>query len=171
MKLRFSLCFLSLLLIVFSSCAPTEPPIGEQENYVTVSGADMTFSDHISPADLAPSSAEGAWLAGCASPDRDNFFDAFALRHESTTDGNTTFTYLIYYPHEGVSMNVTAALLQDGEDYVICLSYTKGKSQDASLSYVSVTLPTDVAPELSLIFDGDELGILSTVTQSPITRP
>lgn len=133
----------------------------------------MTFADGLDAADFSATDSVGSWLEKCASPDRDDFFDVYILRHQVTSDGNTTFTYLIYYPHEGESLSVTAApeLLQGEDGYALCMTYEQGSMKDYSLSHLSVTLPTTEAPEWSVIRDGDELGILSTVSDQPIPTP
>ena len=171
MKFRSLTCLMSLLLILLCSCTPAQPSVGGEDHYVTVDGADMRFVEQIAIDAFSSASPEGAWLTACASSDRNDCFDAFVLRHESEGEGNTTFTYLIYYPHEGASLSATATLLQDGEDYVLRLSYEEGGTANATLSYVSVTLASDTPPDLSLVADGDELGIISTVTSTPITLP
>lgn len=133
----------------------------------------MTFADGLDADDFSATDSVGSWLEKCASPDRDDFFDVYILRHQVTSDGNTTFTYLIYYPHEGESLSVAAApeLLQGEDGYALRMTYGEGSMKDCSLSYLSVTLPTTEAPEWSVIRDGDELGILSTVSDQPIPTP
>lgn len=172
MRIRVFSCACLCLLLLTSACGcqSADPMIGENEDYVKVEGSGAVFEE-LSPADLPAGSAESAWLLGCSGDDRNDYFDAYVLYHESTVGENTTHTYLIYYPHEDMTLGAEAALLQDGDGHVIRILYTDGDMNGASLSYLSVTLPAGSEPELSLIHEGDELGILTTRTQTPIARP
>lgn len=141
----------------------------EKETYVTVSDGGVTLTDGLALAAYGADTPAGAWLAGCSNPDRDDQFDAYVLRHESTADGNTTFTYLIYYPHGGTPLVATPELLEGETGYVVNLRYAAGGRGDYALSRLEVTLPTQSAPRLRLLLEEEALGVLSTVTDSPIS--
>ncbi len=179
-KVRIVTVALSLLVSVLAvtataSCAGKEPTYEdretfEKETFVPLEDTSMTFWDGLDPAGYGEDTPEGGWLKGCSAPDRNDQIDAYVLRHESAKDGHTTFTYLVYYPHGGGALSVSPQLLEGGSGYVLNLTYTAGAGRDGeSLCYLSVTLPTDKAPLLNLLVDGEDLGILSTVTQTPIT--
>ena len=179
-KTRITAAVLSLLMagqLAVSMTACTEDPAGEnppretfpQETFIPMENTAMTFRDGLDMTAYAEDTPEGAWLAGCSAPDRNDHLDAYVLRHESAADGHTTFTYLVYYPHGGQSMEAAPALLQGESGYAIHLTYEAGQgSSGYSLCYLSVTLPTDRAPELELRVDKKILGMISTVTQTPI---
>ena len=143
--------------------------------FVPEEGADLAFGHPLTLKAFSAESPEGEWLQGCSSPDRDDFFDAYVLRSESSEGENTTFTYLIYYPCKESDVTITVTemptLTCEENEYTISLTYTKGGDSAYALSYLSVTLPTEKAPDLTLIFEGDELGVMSTVTSHPITFP
>ena len=164
------------LTILFSvaACADKEPSYEDretfpQETYVALDDTVITFRDGLLK-DMYPAQTPvGDWLAGCQAPDRDEQLDAYVLRHEWTSDGHTTFTYLIYYPHGGRAMVVTPSLMEGKSGYVLNLTYTAHEGvRDYSLCYLSVSLPTDQAPRLRLLVDDNPLGVLSTVTQDKI---
>ena len=171
----FRICsavFLVALLLASVSCGEREPSYDdretretfEKETYATVDGADMTFHDGLAKTAYASDMQVGAWLAGCASPDRDDRFDAYILRRESASEGNTTFTYLIYYPHGATALAATPELLERDGGYTINLRYKPGTGTEGyTLSYLSVTLPTDEAPRLRLLVNEEPLGVMSTV--------
>ena len=142
----------------------------EKETYVTVSDGGVTLTDGLALTSFGADTSVGTWLAGCSGADRNDQFDAYVLRHEAVADGNTTFTYLIYYPHGGASLVADAELLEGEDGYVLNLRYTAGgRGADYALSRLEVTLPTEQAPRLRLLVDDEPLGILSTVTQPPIS--
>ena len=142
----------------------------EKETYRTVGDALLTLTDALSVSAYGSETPEGAWLAGCARPDRDENFAAYVLRHESATDGNTTFTYLIYYPHGGAALAATPELLEGDDGYVLNLRYAEGSGREEyALCRLEVTLPTQRAPRLRLLVGEETLGVLSTVTDSPIS--
>ena len=104
-----------------------------------------------------------------AATDRDEQFDAYTLRHESVSGGKTTFTYLIYYPHGEAGMTPTPEVLEGESGYVVNLTYKAGGSTEGySLSTLTVTVPTDKAPRLRLIYDGEVLGQMATVSDEEI---
>ena len=176
MKAQRILCFLALvpLLFGFVACTQDQAPSGDRESiyhetFVPLEGTEMTFADGLDVADFSETEAVGRWLEKCASPDRDDFFDVYILRHQVTNDGNTTFTYLIYYPHGGPSVAAASEVLEGESGYVINIIYTAGAGTEGySLCTLAVTLPTDQAPRLRLLVGGDPLGVMSTVTDSPI---
>lgn len=140
-----------------------------KETYAAAGDFPMTLSDGLPLDFYAADTPVGAWLAGCNDSDRDDFFDAYVLRHESAAEGNTTFTYLVYYPHGGTSLAVTPELLEGENGYLLNLRYTVTDGDgDYSLCHLSVTLPTENAPRLRLLLGDEALGLLSTVSETPI---
>ncbi len=171
----------ALLLCSAVSCTESQPSDGElpadretfaKETYTAVEGTEITFRDGLTTADYPADTPAGEWLTGCSASDRDEQFDAYTLRHESSADGHTTFTYLIYYPHGGSAVAASPELLESKSGYILNLTYTPAEGTAAragySISYLSVTLPTSNAPRLRLLVDGDALGVLATVTQDAI---
>jgi hypothetical protein len=111
----------------------------------------------------------GDWLKLCGSNDRDEQFDVYTLRHESVSGDKTTFTYMIYYPHGGKSLTPTPEVLEGGSGFVVNLTYEAGGSTEGySLCTLTVTLPTDKAPRLRLLYDGEVLGQMATVSDKEI---
>lgn len=164
-----------LILLTVTACTEQEPSYEDretfaQETYIPMENTTMTFRDGIIDTAYAAESSVGRWLTGCSAPDRNDQFDAYVLRHEATEGEHTTFTYLIYYPHGGSARKATPALLEGESSYVLHVTYTEGAGIDGySLCYLSVTLPTDKAPRLDLLVEGDNLGVLSTVTVDSIS--
>jgi hypothetical protein len=137
-------------------------------------GIELTLRDGLSVEAYAADSPVGEWLLGCSGEDRDDHFDAYVLRHETADGGNTTFTYLIYYPHEQSSLAAKATIAEgdSGDGYVLGLSYGEGSGTEGySLCYLSFTLPTDQAPRLRIYKGTGSLGLMSTVTSEPIPAP
>lgn len=171
----FSVLLLLSALLILAACSGGTPSYEdretfEQQTYTVPENTNMVFVDRIVSSAYGEESAEGTWLAGCSSSDRDDFFDAYTLRCETTENENTTFTYLIYYPHGGDAVTVTPELLVGESEYVINLHYEKGDGiKGYSLCYLSITLPTSVAPRVRLLVDEDVLGVMSTVTESHIS--
>lgn len=164
----------AVLLLTASACGEKEPSYEDRETfaketYEIADGSIVTFADGLSRDDYAADTPAGQWLIGCSASDRDEQFGAYTLRHESAADGNTTFTYLIYYPHGGPSVAAASEVLEGESGYVINIIYTAGAGTEGySLCTLAVTLPTDQAPRLRLLVGGDPLGVMSTVTDSPI---
>jgi hypothetical protein len=167
------------LLLTLASCGDKEPSYEdretvEKETFVAVGNTVLTFASGISAEAYAADTPTGAWLDGCDTPDRNDQFDAYTLRHESAADGNTTFTYLIYYPHEQSSLAAKATIAEgdSGDGYVLSLSYGEGSGTEGySLCYLSFTLPTNQAPRLRIYKGAGSLGLMSTVTSEPIPAP
>jgi hypothetical protein len=67
-------------------------------------------------------------------------------------------------------MTATAELLAgESGGYILNITYTAGGSdKDYCLDYLSVTLPTDKAPRVRLLYDGEVLGQMATVTEEEI---
>ena len=175
MKIKItSLCLLLIFALLCSSCGEREPDTSDREtfppeNFETVTDAPLTHRGGLKATDYSADSTAGAWLDTCAASDRDEQFDVYSLRHEATAGDKTTFTYLIYYPHGGASLTASTELLEGDSGYVINVTYTLGgASEDYCLDYLSVTLPTDKAPRLRMLYDGEVLGQLSTVTDEGI---
>ena len=141
--------------------------------YQTASGAEVEFRDGISRSDYPIDTHVGEWLAGCAAEDRDDHFEAYTLRHHQPAEnGNTTFTYFIYYPHGGESVSASAELLEGNGEYVIQVHYEAGPGvAEYSLCRVSVTIPTDEAPRLRLLMGEETLGVLSTIAADETPTP
>lgn len=183
-KIRMLSTLLTALLLLTSTACTQDPSSdGEQlpadretfakETYAAVEGTGITLRDGLTAADYPAETPAGEWLVGCSASDRDEQFDAYTLRHESTADGHTTFTYLIYYPHGGLPVKATPELLESKSGYIVNLTYTPAAGaanggNGYSLCYLSVTLPTESAPRLRLLVGNDTLGVMSTVTQDAI---
>ena len=168
------LCFSSVTAM--ASCMHREPSYEDretfaQETYVTMENTDMTLLDGLTMELFPANTPEGKWLEGCSAPDRNDQLDAYILRHEFREKEHTTFTYLVYYPHGGSAMQAKPVLMEGEGGYAIRLSYVGGEGNDRySLCLLTVTLPTDKAPRLSLQVGEDSLGYISTVTATPIAR-
>ena len=167
---------LSVGALLLSACA-REPSYEDRETFAPevltpVEGTELIFADGLVTANFPMGEALGDWLNGCSRPDRNDHFQAYTLRREINEGENTTFTYLIYYPHGGESMKVKPVLSQTDSGYVIDLTYEKGQGVEGySLCYLSVTLPTDKTPRLRLRYGEEILGVMSTVTQADISVP
>ena len=178
MHTKFKLCILCGLLVsalCLAACQGGEPDGADREtvpkeSYETVTDAGLTHRGGLSALDYDASSPVGEWLTTCASSDRDEQFDAYTLRREITDGENTTFTYMIYYPHGGEGLTVTPELLEgESGGYILNVTYTAGGSdRDYCLDLVTVTLPTDKAPRVRLICGDEVLGQLATVTDREI---
>ena len=164
----------ALLMLVLSSCTGQEPAetlpweTFPRETFEIAENAEYTFRDGLLLTDYPTDSAVGEWLAGCSRPDRDESFGAYVLRFESEADGNTTYDYLIYYPHGGSSVTATPDILEGQGGYAVRISYAAGEGTEAySLCRLTVTLPTGETPRLRLMVKDDALGVLSTVSNAP----
>ncbi len=174
-KMILAAAMTAALLWTMPSCGDKKPSYNDRETfaretYAAAEGADVSFADGLTRNAFPADTPAGEWLAGCEAPDRDDQFDAYTLRHEAETDGHTTFTYLIYYPHGGASVTASPELLEGESGYVINLAYAEGGdgAEGYSLCRLSVTLPTDHPPRLRLLTGQDTLGVMSTVTEIPI---
>lgn len=164
-----------LLLLSITACGEREPSYEDretfpQETFVVAGDTVMTFQDAIALDAYPAGSAVGEWLTGCSDSDRNDQFDAYTLRHEALDgNGNTVYTYLIYYPHGDTACKATPELLEGESGYVINVSYTAGSGVEGySLCYLTVALPTEKSPRVRLLIEDDTLGILSTVTDTEI---
>lgn len=164
-------------ITLLSSCGEREPSYDDretfpQETYVAVGAATVFFRDGLDRSAYPAGTKAGEWLIGCSASDRDEQFDVYTLRHESSNGESTTFTYLIYYPHGGDPMTATPEVLAEESGYVVNLTYGEGNAPEGyTLSYLSVTLPTDEAPRLRLLLNRDVLGQLSSVTGEELPLP
>ena len=174
MKRKIFVICLLLICVLLSACGEREPDPNDRETFPTeifqtVTDATLAHSGGLTTSDYASDSAAGEWIVNCSSSDRDEQFDVYSLRHEVTVGEMTTFAYLIYYPHGGSSLTASAELLEGESGYVINVTYTAGGSSgDYCLDYLTVTLPTNKAPRLRLLYDGQVLGQLATVTDEGI---
>ena len=174
----FILCCLTIsaLCLAFCLAACQGEPDGSdretfpKESYATVLGTDLSHRGGLSRDGHTSDSAVGEWLTACASSDRDEQFDAYTLRTETSAGENTTFTYMIYYPHGTSGMTAEVELLEgESGGYILNVTYTSGGSdRDYCLDLVTVTLPTDKAPRVRLICGDEVLGQLATVTDREI---
>ncbi len=176
-KIRFTLtAALLALILLLSACGDKEPDPNDretfpEESYAVVGDAAVLFRDGLDYTAYSADSHVGEWLSRCGAPDRDEHFDVYTLRYEAVEGGVTTFTYLIYYPHDGASVTAACEVLEgESSGYVVNLLYTPGGSSDGyALSYLSVTLPTEEAPRLRLVRDGKTLGQMATVSEEEIS--
>ena len=173
-KLMILTAALLALVTLLSSCGDKEPDPSDretfpEETYVEAADASVSFRADLNTADYPEGTVAGDWLILCAATDRDEQFDAYTLRHESVSGDRTTFTYLIYYPHGQAGMTPTPEVLEGESGYVVNLTYKAGGSTEGySLSTLTVTVPTDKAPRLRLIYDGEVLGQMATVSDEKI---
>lgn len=182
MKFKKNMSVFSAVLLAFLFLTACEAGKSHDANAVTspadlltpAAGIELTLRDGLSVEAFAADSPVGEWLAGCNGEDRDDHFDAYVLRHETAAEGNTTFTYLIYYPHEQspLAAKATIAEADSGDGYILGISYGEGSGTEGySLCYLSFTLPTDQAPRLRVYKGAGSLGLMSTVTSEPIPVP
>ena len=175
MKNRMSSMAALLALVMFlSACSGARPDTDgretfPEETYVEVASASLSFRADLNAADYPEGTVAGDWLILCNAPDRDEQFDVYTLRHQSTDGDKTAFTYLVYYPHGGKPLTATPEVLEGESGYVVNLTYKAGGSTEGySLSTLTVTVPTDKAPRLRLIYDGEVLGQMATVSDEEI---
>jgi hypothetical protein len=169
-----ALVSLLICALLLTACGAREPDGSDREtlpkeSYVTVTDEGVTHRGGLDKADFSADSAAGEWLTQCSASDRDEQFDAYTLRHESASGDKTTFTYLVYYPHGGKSLTPTPEVLEGESGYVVNLTFKAGGSTEGySLCALTVTLPTDRAPRLRLLYDGEVLGQMATVSAEEI---
>lgn len=162
------------LTALLYACGDKEPDPNEretfpEETYAEAADATLTLRADLKTADYPEGTVAGDWLTLCNAPDRNDQFDVYTLRHESVNGDKTTFTYLIYYPHGGESPAPAAEVLEGESGFVVNLTYQAGGSTEGySLCALTVTLPTDKAPRLRLLYDGGVLGQMATVSDEEI---
>jgi hypothetical protein len=173
-KLMILTAALLALAALLSACVDKEPDPNDretfpEETYIEAADATLSFRADLNTADYPVGTVAGDWLKLCGSNDRDEQFDVYTLRHESVSGDKTTFTYMIYYPHGGKSLTPTPEVLEGGSGFVVNLTYKEGGSAEGySLCALTVTLPTDKAPRLRLLYDGEVLGQMATVSDEEI---
>ena len=169
-----ALVSLLICALLLTACGAREPDGSDREtlpkeSYVTVTDEGVTHRGGLDQADFSADSAAGEWLPQCSASDRDEQFDAYTLRYQSTEGDVTTFTYMIYYPHGGNARTPAPEVLEGESGYVVNLTYKAGGSTEGySLCVLTVTLPTDKAPRLRLLYDGEVLGQIATVSDEEI---
>lgn len=176
---KIRICALAALMVclLLSACTQREPSYEDRETFppevlTPVEGTELILQDGLTADTYPADSSVGAWLTGCGSSDRNDHFDAYTLRHEAAANGNTTFTYLIYYPHETGSLKAKPSLSESDSGYIVDLTYEAGEGTEGySLCYLTLTLPTEKAPRLRLHGSEEILGVMSTVTANPIPNP
>ncbi len=139
------------------------------EETVLVDGHTLTYRASLPTDAYAPGTPVGDWIVGCSAPDRNEQVDGYVLRHDMTAGDMTTYTYLVYLP--GETTDTAAPALFEGETYGYRLDLCRTAPTDSgySLSRIEVTLPTEgEAPRLRVLVDGDTLGLLVTVSDTPI---
>jgi hypothetical protein len=173
-KLMILTAALLALAALLSACVDKEPDPSDretfpEETYIEAADATVSFRADLNTADYPVGTVAGDWLKLCGSNDRDEQFDVYTLRHESVSGDKTTFSYMIYYPHGGKSLTPTPEVLEGGSGFVVNLTYKEGGSTEGySLCALTVTLPTDKAPRLRLLYDGEVLGQMATVSDEEI---
>lgn len=142
-----------------------------RETFITQGDASVAYTTRLKPADIANTPAAD-WLAACSGEDRNEQFDAYALRHRATTGESTTFTYLVYYRNAD-SQPTAAPVVEQGEsEWRVNLTFSTAQNPDGySLVYLAVTIPTAEAPYLRLVHDGESVGLLVTESGEPIPQP
>ena len=164
-------------ILLLSACSEKESTGDDretfaEESYAVVGDATVAFCDGLDKGAFPSGSAVGEWIINCGASDRDEHFAVYTLRHEAKQGDNTTFTYLIYYPHGEASVTADYEVLEGESGYVVNLRYTPGGSSNGyALSYLSVTLPTEKAPRLRIQKDSGTLGQLASVSDEEITLP
>jgi hypothetical protein len=174
-KIRFALLAVLLaLMTLFSACGDGEPNPNDretfpEETYIEAADASVSFRADLKADDYPEGTVAGNWLVRCGASDRNDQFDAYTLRHESVSGDKTAFTYLIYYPHGGNALTPAPEVLEGGSGFVVNLTYKAGGSTEGySLCALTVTLPTDKAPRLRLLYEGEVLGQMATVSDEEI---
>lgn len=172
------LCGLLISVLLLSACLAScqgEPDGSDREtfpkeSYIEAADASVTLRANLKADKYPEGTVAGDWLRLCAASDRDEQFDAYTLRNETSEGENTTFTYMLYYPHGSAGMTAEVELLEgESGGYILNVTYTAGGAdRDYCLDLVTVTLPTDKAPRLRLLYDGETLGQMATVTDEEI---
>ncbi len=144
-----------------------------QETYIAVGDAQLSYTGGLDTAAYPAGAPAGDWLAGCSAPDRDEFIDAYILRHTDEREGESTFTYLIYYPHGEGRLVATPTLEEGTDEYRLNLTLREAAAGDPAtegylLARISVTLPAAKAPRLRLLSGGDVLGTLVSESREAI---
>ena len=128
MKMKLvALVSLLICALLLAACGAREPDGSDREtlpkeSYVTVTDEGVTHRGGLDKADFSADSAAGEWLTQCSASDRDEQFDAYTLRRETSAGEETTFTYAVYYPHLAhISPDVEDVLHRSG-----FLSYEPG---------------------------------------------
>ena len=175
MKIRSALTAALLALLLLMPACTEEEPTGDdretfpEETYIEVADASVTLRSGLNAENYPEGTVAGDWLSRCGDSDRDEQFDVYTLRHESADGDRTTFTYLVYYPHGGQPVTATPEVLEGESGYVINLTYGSGGSTEGyELCALTVTLPTAEAPRLRLLYDGEVLGQLATVSEAEL---
>ena len=89
-KLMILTAALLALAALLSACGDKEPDPSDretfpEETYIEAADATVSFSADLNTADYPAGTVTGDWLALCAAPDRNDQFDAYTLRHETTS--------------------------------------------------------------------------------------
>ena len=75
----------------------------------------------------------------------------------------------IIYLDNNATTRVAPEVLEGESGYVVNLTYKAGGSTEGySLCALTVTLPTDKAPRLRLLYEGEVLGQMATVSDEEI---
>lgn len=165
------------MLLSAASCAgdgseaPSPPETFEKETFTQAEGGSVTVTDGLDRDVFPADSPVGAWLAGCSAPDRNDHFDAYVLRYENREGEHTTSTYFIYYPHGGEPLAVNATLVKGQDRYQVNASFEKGEGKEGySLCRldVSITEWLTLGSRLSVLAGDEPLGVLTTVTETPL---
>ncbi len=153
--------------------APTPTVTDPPESFTAASDWPLSYTEDISKDVYPAGTPTGNWLASCEGDDRDDQFDAYMLCHTAVSGEETVYTYLIYYRHGTDGYTATPSVLAgDDGSRRIDLTYSPAAGQeDYALSYLTVTLPTGKEPRVRLLLDGDTVGHIVTVTESPIPAP
>ncbi len=139
------------------------------EETVVVDGQAIRYHARISTDAYPAGTPVGDWIAGCMASDRDDQLDVYVLRYAAVSGDVTTYTYLVYA--NGTTTDTAAPILFEGETrgYRVDLSWTEPTEQGYTLSRVEFSLPSaEEPPRLRVMVDGDALGALVTVSDTPI---
>ncbi len=147
----------------------TEPP----ESFSASDASGTVCTDGLALDAFSAGTPAGDWLSACHDPDRNDQLDAYILCHVAEAGAETTYTYLIYYRHEGSGYTAKPSVYTgDSGSRRVDVTYTPGAGKDDyTLTYLSVTLPAGEEPRVRLITDGEPVGALMTVTETAIPAP